>query len=237
MIFPTDGDFALSRKVREPSKMADLVRFQNRQYSLDERGERKMNKKLNTRYVAVTGMLSAIGFILMYVEFSVPVMPPFIKMDLSELPALIGAFAYGPGCGILVCLLKNLLHMPVTTTACVGELANFILGAIFVGVAGFLYQRKKTKKTAVFAAITGALLMGVASIPVNYYLTYPFYYNFMPKEAILGAYQLIVPSMKSILQCLVCFNFPFTAFKGLISVAVSLLVYKHLSPILKGKSK
>ena len=51
--------------------------------------------------------------------------------------------------------------------------------------------------------------MGIASIPVNYYLTYPFYYHFMPKDAILGAYQLIVPSMESILQCLVCFNFPF----------------------------
>ena len=70
-----------------------------------------MNKTFNTRYVAVTGMLSAIGFILMYVEFSVPFMPPFIKMDLSELPALIGSFAYGPSCGILVCLLKNLLHL------------------------------------------------------------------------------------------------------------------------------
>ena len=194
-----------------------------------------MNKKLNTRYITVTGMLSAIGFILMYVEFSVPFMPPFIKMDLSELPALIGAFAYGPGCGILVCILKNLLHMPVSTTACVGEFANFLLGAIFVGTAGVIYKRKKSKKTAAIAAVIGAVLMGLASIPVNYYVTYPFYYNFMPKEAILGAYQLIIPSMKSILQCLICFNFPFTAFKGLISVAVSMLVYKHLSPILKGK--
>ena len=194
-----------------------------------------MKTKLNTRYVAVTGMLSAIGFILMYVEFSVPFMPPFIKMDLSELPALIGAFAYGPGCGILVCLLKNVLHMPVSTTACVGEFANFLLGAIFVGTAGILYKRKKTKKNAAIAAVIGAVLMGIASIPVNYFITYPFYYNFMPKEAILGAYQMIIPSMKSIIQCLICFNFPFTTLKGLISVGVSLIVYKHLSPILKGK--
>ena len=70
-----------------------------------------MNKKLNARYVAVTGMLSAIAFILMYIEFSVPIMPGFIKADLSELPALIGAFAFGPGCGVLVCLVKNLLHL------------------------------------------------------------------------------------------------------------------------------
>lgn len=195
-----------------------------------------MKTKLNARYVAVTGMLSAIGFILMYIEFSVPIMPVFIKMDLSELPALIGSFAYGPVCGILVCLIKNLLHMPVSTTACVGEFANFLLGAVFVGTAGFFYQRKKTKKSAAIASVVGAVLMGIASIPVNYFITYPFYYNFMPQEAVLEAYQLIVPSMKSILQCLVCFNFPFTIVKGVISVAISLLVYKYLSPVLKGKS-
>ena len=194
-----------------------------------------MKNKLSARYVAVTGMLSAIGFVLMYIEFSVPIMPPFIKMDLSELPALIGSFAYGPVCGILICLIKNLLHMPVSTTACVGEFANFLLGAVFVGTAGFIYAKKKSKKNAVIAAAIGAVLMGILSIPVNYYITYPFYYNFMPKEAILSAYQLIVPSMKSILQCLVCFNFPFTTVKGLISVAISLMVYKNLSPILKGK--
>lgn len=194
-----------------------------------------MKNKLNARYVAVTGMLSAIGFILMYVEFSVPFMPPFIKLDLSELPALIGAFAHGPLCGILVCLIKNLLHMPVSTTACVGEFANFLLGAIFVGIAGVIYKKKKTKKNAMVAAVIGTVLMGIASIPVNYFITYPFYYNFMPQEAVIAAYQLIVPSMKSIVQCLICFNFPFTTIKGLISVAITLLVYKHLTPILKGR--
>lgn len=195
-----------------------------------------MNKKMNTRYIAVTGMLSAIGFILMYVEFSVPFMPPFIKLDLSELPALIGAFAHGPLCGVLICLIKNLLHLPVTTTAGVGEFANFLLGAIFTGTAGLIYKKKKTKKNAALAAVFGAFFMGAACIPVNYYIIYPFYYNFMSEEMILGAYQAILPSMKSILQSIVCFNFPFTILKGMISVVISLLVYKNLSPILKGKN-
>ena len=158
-----------------------------------------------------------------------------IKLDLSELPALIGAFAHGPLCGVLICLIKNLLHLPVTTTAGVGEFANFLLGAIFVGTAGVIYKKKKSKKNAALAAALGAVLMGVACIPVNYFVTYPFYYNFMPQEAILAAYQAIIPSMKSILQSIICFNFPFTTAKGLISVVISLLVYKHLSPILKGK--
>lgn len=194
-----------------------------------------MNKKLNTRYIAVTGMFSAIAFILMYMELSVPFMPPFIKLDISELPALIGSFAYGPWCGILICMIKNLLHIPVTSTAGVGEAANFLLGAIFVGSAGFLYKKKKTKKNALAAACIGTVLMGIASILVNYYITYPFYYNFMSEEQILMAYQIIVPNMKSILQCLVCFNLPFTILKGMLSTGISFLVYKRLSPFLKKK--
>ena len=194
-----------------------------------------MNKHLNVRYITMTGMLSAIGFILMYFEISVPFMPSFIKMDLSELPALIGSFAFGPICGIFICLIKNVLHLTVSNTAFVGELANFLMGTVFVGTAGLIYKHKKTKKTATIAALTGAILMGAISIPINYFVTYPFYYNFMPKEVILTAYQAIIPSMKSILQCLICFNFPFTAFKGLISVIITLLVYKHLSPIIKGR--
>lgn len=194
-----------------------------------------MDKKNNARYIAVTGMLSAIAFILMYIEFGVPFMPPFVKMDISELPALIGAFAYGPGCGILVCLIKNFLHIPLTSTACIGEAANFLLGAVFAGSAGFVYKKRKTKKSAALAACIGTMLMGIASIPVNYFITYPFYYNFMSREQILMAYRIIIPAMKSILQCLICFNFPFTILKGLISTGISFLIYKHLSPILKGR--
>ena len=194
------------------------------------------NKKISTRQLVSMAMLGAISIVLV-AAIHFPLIPAaaFLEYDPADIPILICAFAYGPGCGILVCLIKNLLHMPVSTTACVGEFANFLLGAIFVGTAGFLYKRKKTKKNAAIAAVIGAVLMGIVCIPVNYFITYPFYYNFMPQEAILGAYQMIIPSMKSILQCLVCFNFPFTTFKGLISVGVSLLVYKHLSPILKGK--
>ena len=76
------------------------------------------------RYMTVTAMLSAVAFILMFLDFSVPFMPEFIKMDLSELPALIGSFAMGPACGVMICLIKNLLHLLITTTGGVGELLS-----------------------------------------------------------------------------------------------------------------
>lgn len=191
-------------------------------------------QKVNVRYLTVTAMLSAIGFILMFLEFSVPFMPGFIKMDLSELPALIGAFSMGPLSGVMVCLIKNILHLFVSSTGGVGELSNFILGVSFVLPAALIYRRKKSRKRALLGSILGAVIMGIFSIFFNYFVTYPVYYNFMPKEAILQAYQLIVPSMKSILQCLICFNMPFTMIKGLFSVAITFLVYKPISPILKG---
>ena len=97
--------------------------------------------------MTMTAMLSAIAFLLMFLEFSVPIMPAFIKMDLSELPALIGAFAMGPVSGAMICLIKNLLHLFMTTTGGVGELSNFILGAVFVVPAGLIYQKWKGRKS------------------------------------------------------------------------------------------
>ena len=187
------------------------------------------------RYLTVTAMLSAVAYVLMFIDFPIPfLIPSFIQMDISELPALVGAFAFGPVCGVLIGLVKNLLHLFITSTGGVGELCNFLLGATFVLAAGLIYKHKKSKKSALIGALVGAVLMGIISVPLNYFLTYPIYYNFMSKEAILEAYRAIIPSMKNILQCLICFNMPFTIAKGLICTGVTMLIYKHLSPILKG---
>lgn len=98
-------------------------------------------KKMSVRNLVVTAMLSAISAMLMAVSFSVPFMPAFIKMDISELPALIGLFALGPVYGVLICLIKNLINVMLTTTGGVGEFANFPLGAAFVFPAGLIYSK------------------------------------------------------------------------------------------------
>lgn len=186
------------------------------------------------RFIAVTGMLSAIAFILMFLDFSIPIMPSFIKMDLSELPALIATFAFGPLSGICVCLIKNLIHLAMTTTGGVGELSNFLLGVCFVLPAGLIYKKKKNKKNAIVGAVVGAVSMGVLSVIINYFIVYPVYYNFMPQDVIVSAYQAILPSVKNILQCLIVFNAPFTFVKGALCSIVTILIYKPLSPILHG---
>ena len=84
--------------------------------------------RVTTRALVMTAMLSAIAFILMFINFSVPFMPSFIKLDISELPALIGSFSLGPVYGVVICLVKNLLNLTQTSTGGVGELSNFLLG-------------------------------------------------------------------------------------------------------------
>jgi riboflavin transporter FmnP len=192
--------------------------------------------RMSVRYLTITAMLSAIAFILMFLDFSVPVMPAFIKMDLSELPALIGTFALGPACGIMVCLIKNLLHLFMTSTGGVGELSNFVLGVAFVLPAGLIYKHNKSKKSAVIGAFVGAICMALISFPSNLFVVYPIYETMMPLDVIIAAYQAIVPSVTELWQCLLLFNVPFTFVKALLSVIITLLVYKKLSPILKGQN-
>lgn len=191
-------------------------------------------KIINVRYMTMTAMLSAVAFVLMFLEFNVPFMPSFIKMDLSELPALIGAFAMGPASGVIICLIKNLLHLLMSTTGGVGELSNFILGALFVIPAGLMYKKKKGRKSALIGSLIGAVVMAVVSVFSNYFIVYPVYTAFMPMDTIISMYQAILPSADTLLKCLVIFNMPFTFVKGLINVIITFLIYKHISPIIKG---
>ena len=197
-------------------------------------------KKDTTHNLTVAAMLSAVAFILRFIEFPIPMLiPAFIKMDFSDLPALLGAFALGPVYGVIISFMKNLLHIVIkgTSTACVGELSNFILGAIFSAVAGYIYKHHKSRKTAIIGAVAGAVAMGVLSVPSNYFVVYPAYVQFyhMPLEAILGMYQAILPSADSLIKCLILFNLPFTLVKGLLDAVLCMLIYKPLSPILHGR--
>ena len=195
------------------------------------------NKKV--RVITGTAVLTAVAFGLQFIEVSIPIMPSFIKLDFSDLPALIGAFAYGPLAGVLIQLLKNVIHLPLSSSMFIGELSNFVLGATFVLTAGLIYKRKKTKKNAVLAGVIGALAMGIICFPLNNFVIYPLYYSVLglPEPAVLGMYQVLLPSVKNIPQALLIFNVPFTFVKGMISVVVSILIYKPISPLLKGKEQ
>ena len=189
------------------------------------------------RAITITAMLSAVAFLLMFLEFPIPTLiPPFVKLDISDLPELLAAFALGPLYGVGVAFLKNLLHILIkgTSSAYVGELFNFVMGGVFAFTAGSIYRFRKSRTGAVIGSVVGAVAMAVLSVPLNYFLVYPAYvvcYG-MPLEAIIGMYQEILPSSDSLVKCLTIFNMPFTFVKGILDVLLCLLIYKPLSPIL-----
>lgn len=205
-------------------------------------------KKANTsnmsaiRKITVTAIMTAIAILLQYVEFPIPMLiPAFIKLDFSDMPELLTSFALGPWYGALVAILKNLIHLPFTSSAGVGELSNALLGVIFVVPAGYIYKAKgaKTRKHALLGSLAGAATMAVTSFPLNMFLVYPAYVKVygMPMEGIIGMYSAILPAVHTLPQALFIFNVPFTLIKGLLDVAITFIIYKRISPLIKGTAK
>lgn len=194
-------------------------------------------KKFSTqkiRILTVTAILGAVAAVLQLLEFAIPIVPSFIKMDFSDFPALLASFALGPWSGVGVCLIKNLVKLLTTSSAGVGELSNFLLGCLMVVPAGLIYKRKKTRKAALIGTLIGVVCMTGMSLLTNYYIVYPVYAALiMPMDLILQAYQAILPRVTTLWQALLIFNAPFTFVKGMLSVLLTFLTYKSLSPILK----
>lgn len=197
--------------------------------------EQKDNR-WTARNMAVTAIMAAVASVLMLLSFSVPFVPPFLKLDFSEFPALLAAFSIGPVSGAAVCFLKNLVNLPATSTGGAGELCNFLMGVTFVVPAGLLYRKNRTFKGAVTASLLASLIMAALSVPLNFLISYPAYGLFlgMTTEKIMPLYQAILPSVENLWQALLIFNAPFTLVKGLCDVLLTFLIYKRISPAIKG---
>ena len=193
-----------------------------------------MNKRNRTRVLAGAAMLTAVSFVLHFLEFPVPLAPAHMKMDISDMPALIGAFAYGPWWGVAIEAVKNLLYLMRSSTGGVGELANFLMGSALVLPAGLLYKHRKTKKNAVRACVIGSLCKGIVAVFANYYIMLPLYESFMPLERIIAMYASALPFIETKLDVVLYSVLPFNILKGALSSAVTMLIYKRLSPVLKG---
>ena len=189
----------------------------------------------NIRMLTMTAVLSAIAFVLAFFEFPVPLSPSFARMDLSDLPALVGAFAYGPVAGILIELVKNALQMFTSSTGGIGELANFIMGSSFVASAGLIYKLHKTKKTAMLACLIASAVMGIVAAIVNYFILLPVFEAFMPLDQLIASLGKFIPSIKTKLDVVLFNAFPFNLLKGIGISIVTMLLYKRLTPILKGR--
>lgn len=191
--------------------------------------------RISVRKLVVTALLGAVATVLMFISFGLPILPSYLKVDFSEMPALLASFALGPVYGAAVCLIKNLVNISATTTGGVGELCNFLLGVLFVVPAGLIYRRHPSRKRALIGMIVGTLVMSLCSVLVNYFVVYPVYLLVMPEEAIVGMYSAIVPAADSIFKGILIFNMPLTFVKGVLDAVITFILYKRLSPVMKGR--
>lgn len=193
--------------------------------------------RFSTRKLTTLAILTAIAYILMLLEFTPPFVPYFLKLGFSEIPVLLGAFAFGPLSAVMIELIKNLLHLPMTDTAGVGELANFLTGSFFTGTAGLIYRYMKNRKGAIIGMAAGTLVMTVFSSLFNYYFMIDFYshlYN-VPMDMIIAAGRaanIFVTDLKSMIMWAFI---PFNLAKGTAVSIITGMIYKPLSPILHGK--
>ncbi len=193
------------------------------------------NSKISTRVMVCTAMLAAVSFLLAFLEVPMLLSPSFARMDLSDLPALIGAFAFGPMVGVIIELIKNGLQLFSTQTAGIGELANFAMGASFVFTAGLIYKRNKTKKNALIACIIASVVMGVIAGLLNYFVLLPMYSAFMPIDQVIASFGEIIPFIKTKFEVILFSAIPANIIKGLIISLFAMLIYKGVSPVLKGE--
>ena len=194
------------------------------------------NEKLN--WITKVAILSAMAFILMLIEFPLPfIAPSFYELDFSEVPVLIGTFALGPIAGGVIELLKILLNLIFngTDTGFVGEFSNLMMGLVFVLPAGFIYKYKKTKLSALLGLVVGGISTVVLGCFINAYVMLPLYSAFMPIEQIIGMGTAIWPAIDSTLDFVLLCVAPFNLIKVLLVSVITMLLYKRLSPILKGK--
>ncbi len=195
-----------------------------------------MNRFWSTRNTVLMGMLGALAGLLMLFEFPLLFLAPeFYKLDISEVPVLIGSYALGPAAGVVIEGVKiavKLLLKP-TSTGYVGELANFAVGCSLVLPAGLIYRHRKTKKTAAVSLALGTVSMTAVSIAVNALVMLPFYSKFMPMEAILTAGAAIHPAIGSVWGfALLCVG-PFNLAKGILVSMITMLIYKKVSFLIR----
>lgn len=209
-------------------------------YGAEKLKKKKNNDKeriLSTRKIAMIGMFSAIAAVLHVLDFPIPFAPEFYKLDFSEIPVLIGTFAFGPVAGVMMEFCKILLKLIFkgTSTAFVGDLANFIIGCSFILPASIIYLNKKSKKTAIIGAVAGTVCMTVFGTAFNAIYLLPKFAQIygLPLDVIIGMGTAINPAINSVTTLVMFAVAPMNILKGVSVSAVTMLVYKKLSPILK----
>ncbi len=220
-----------------PEVTYNLFFIRGKEKPMSEKAQMVGKKVSTTRRVALIAIMGALAFVLMSIEFPLPfIAPPYYKFDLSEVAVLIGGFSLGSLAAVCMEALKIVLHLLFkgTSTAFVGEIANFLMGLAFVLPATLIYKNHKTKKNAWIGLCIGTLTMALIAVFANYFLLLPAYAYFfhMSIESIVKAGHAIIPLIHNPLGFVLFSVLPFNLLKGSIVSICTLLLYKSISPLL-----
>lgn len=191
----------------------------------------KRKSRISVQYLTRIAVLTALASILFMIE--IPVVA-FYKLDLSNLPVLLGAFSMGPAAGTAILFLKSLIGMMHSSSMYVGELADFLMGAAMVLPAAIIYRRNKSRRSALTGMILGTIVMIIVAVLTNWKIMIPFYMTAygMPMEAVVGMATAAVPFVDTQWELLLYVTAPFNLLKGVVLSLLTYLMYKRLSPLL-----
>ena len=209
-------------------------------YGIEKAAKRKNGDKdrvLATRKIVMIGMFGAISGILYCFDFALPIAPNFYKLDFSELPALIAGFAFGPVAGVLVEFVKQVVKLMIksTSTAFVGDLANYLIGCMLVLPASVIYRFNKSKRSALIGCAVGTIVMTIFGTWFNAVYLLPTFARLfgMPLDVILGMGAAINPAVTNLTTFVIMMVAPINLIKGIGISALTMLIYKKISPIIK----
>lgn len=195
-------------------------------------------KNSKIKEIALIGIMGGLGALLMLVfHMPLPFMPPFMDFDLSAIPELIGGFALGPVAALLIILVKIAVKFMLmgTSSMFTGEIQNFLLSVAYVLPAVLIYQKHKSKKSALIGMCVGTLVCAFTAILTNLYIIIPFYANLAnySVEQIIASCQAVNPLMKDTLTLAIFGIIPFNIIKGTASSLVTYVLYKRISQPMK----
>ena len=201
-------------------------------------------KKNSTKKLIFAAILASVAAVLMFLEFPLWFAPGFYEMDFSEVPVLIGAFAFGPMTGILIEAIKVIVRTAITGTITmgIGEVANFLIGIAFVVPASYVYKINKTRKNAILGLGAGVLSMAVVAALLNWLVLLPAYAYYLSTPDVtytindfvyLGS--LVNPLVTDLTSLLMFAVVPFNLVKGILTSVIVILIYKRISMLIKAK--
>ena len=196
-----------------------------------------MKKYLSVKNISSIAVLGALSAVLMLFDFPIAVAPNFYKLDLGDLPALIGAFALGPVPAFFIQIVKIVIKLLLkpTSTAFVGEIAAFIFSTVLCVSAALVYRLDKTKKGAIKAMVIGSIAMVIAACLGNYLFIIPAYVNMfhLPLEKIVAMGNAIFAAVTDKFTFVLFCVMPFNLIKAVIVDILTFVLYKRISPLLK----